>query len=137
MRYLFPLIALSGGGETHLIPDVAAYLDFVRGRTVGERFALMRRIWDWRIYDWIDRDLTDAWIVRDDAGRIVAPGSLGDPKPKPRRRPHFDHRRGPVPFCGKRVHQKHDAPRKRHGGRGVAIRARLLHGGDPRLDVDE
>jgi hypothetical protein len=139
MRHLFPLTAFSGGGRTLPIPDVDAYHAFARGRLLGEHLAGMRRVWCWRTHEYVDRDVTDAWFVRDAAGRVVVPGAFGDPatlRAACRRRGDFEHRGGPVPFCGKRCHQRHDAPRKRHGGRGVVARARAFHAGDPLRELD-
>lgn len=138
MRYLFPLTAISGGGSTILIDGVEGFRAFCRGRTIGERFAAMRRVWDWRLNDYVERDLTDCWIVRDDRGRVVLPGVFDEPRStnwKKRcrnRRRDFDFRDGPVPGVRNRCRQKHDAPRKRHGGRGVVARIGAFHSGDPR-----
>lgn len=141
MRYLFPLTAISGGGVTTLIQNVAAFHDFVRGRLVGERFADMARVWNWRLRDYVERDLADAWIVRDDRGRTIGANSFG-PSPTvhwrdlPRNRwRQFTFRDGPVPGVHGYCHQRHDAPRKRHGGRGVEARNRLLHSGDPLREI--
>lgn len=138
MRHIFPLTAFSGDGRTLPIPNVDAYHAFARGRVLGERIAGMRRAWCWRTHEYVDRDVTDAWVVRDAAGRVVIPGAFGDPAAPAarRRRGDFEYRVGPVPFCGKRCHQRHDAPRKRHGGRGVVARTLAFHTGDPLAEID-
>jgi len=142
MRYLFPLTAVAGDGRTTLIYGVAAFRDFARTHVIGERFAAMARVWDWRTHAYVDRDVSDDWIVRDDRGRVVTGGSFG-PHPTVHWRdlPHNRWRRyafrdGPVPGVHGMCHQRHDAPRKRHGGRGVAARSRLLHSGDPLRELD-
>ena len=142
MRHLFPLTAISGGGATMLIDDVDGFRAFCRKRTVGENFAVLRRTWDWRIRDYVENDITDAWIIRDDRGRVVTAKSFG-PAPVVHWRdlPHnrwrlFDHRDGPVPGLNRRRWGTHDAPRKRHGGRGVVARTKAFHSGDPRLEVE-
>lgn len=141
MRYLFPLTAISGGGSTLLLHDVEGFRAFCRGRVIGERFAAMRRVWDWRIRDYVERDVTDCWIVRDDRGRVVLPTVFDEPvsvnwkKRCRNRRRDFDHRDGPVPGLNRRRWGTHDAPRKRHGGRGVAARIEAFHSGDPLLEV--
>lgn len=138
MRHIFPLTAFSGDGRTLPIADLDGYHAFARGRMLGERIAAMRRVWCWRTHEYVDRDVSDAWVVRDAAGRVVIPGAFGDISARihHRRRHDFEHRGGPVPFCGKRCHQRHDAPRKRHGGRGVVARTRAFHSGDPMQEVD-
>lgn len=142
MPYLFPLTAISGGGETRVIDTVDAFNAFVRGRVIGARFCEMRRVWDWRAYTFVERDISDAWIVRDDAGRIVLATSFDKPrsgnwkKRRRNRRGDFEFRDGPVPGLIRRRWGTHDAPRKRHGGRGVAVRIRTFHRRDPRLDME-
>ena len=142
MRHLFPLTAISGGGETRIIPDVDAFRVFADGRLIGERFAVMRLVWDHRTLDYVARDLADAWIVRDDRGRVVLADAFEVPrsgnwkKRRRNRRGDFDFRDGPVPGLLRRRWGTHDAPRKRHGGRGVAARILTFHSGDPRDDAE-
>lgn len=142
MRHLFPLTAISGGGETRVIEDVDAFRAFAKGRVIGVRFALMRRTWDWRTYAYVDNDVTDEWIVRDDAGRVVLATTFDVPpagnwrKRLRNRRGDFDFRDGPVPGLIRRRWGTHDAPRERHGGRGVAARTEAFHSGDPRLEIE-
>lgn len=142
MHYQFPLTAISGGSKTILINNIAEFHAFAKGRVIGYNFTMLSRVWDARARCYVDRDVTDTWIIRDDCGRVVLADAFGRaPQIDWRNHPkyrwcQFDYRDGPVPGICRGRRRKQVGNRKRHGGRGVAARIRFLHSGDPRLEIE-
>lgn len=142
MRYLFPLVATSRLGDTILLASPDEVRVFVRGRRIDDHLSWWGSEYDrdTRTFRTVRR--TGEWILRDDAGLPVPPAAF-EPVPganwrkrRFKRRGDFEHRNGPVPHVRPRYRRKSAAARKRHGGRGVAIRTALLHAGDPWSEVE-
>lgn len=129
MRYLFPITAINRDGGTKVLHSAADVLNFVskyRNRyhitLVGEEWIRDgEALWSWRSNEPIE----NLWILRDDRGhpvdwKVFAPTRVHYKD----RKGNFEHRNGPVPrLYHSRAGCKQDAPRKRHGGRGVLARA--------------
>ena len=122
MIYIFPVTAIHAGGDTRILNNVDEMLDFARKRQVGTE-------WNSSVNEYGECIIASCneWILRDDAGRPVNYRDLLPPRKdyKKRRKAHT-YRSGPVPgIWHTRAGWKQDAPRKRHGGRGVLARAEM------------
>lgn len=128
MRYTFPIIAINRDGNTHLLYTVQEVLNFVYstrqhrwgGYNVGQYWTDYASSWD----RYKNNGHHNEWILRDDRGCVVDWNEFVPPREnwKNRKGVHT-FRDGPVPHrCGRRGCTRFDAPRKRHGGRGMILR---------------
>lgn len=129
MRYLFPITAINRDGGTKLLYTAADVLDFVSKQRTRYHYYLVGDYWT-RGGEalWSGRSnepIQNLWILRDDRGHPVDWEVFAAPRVcRKDRKGNFEHRNGPVPRLYRgRAGCKQDAPRKRHGGRGVLARA--------------
>ena len=124
MKYQFPLIAINRDDSTRLFYTAAEFRAFAFDRRNGGVDAEWVTYASDSLWARLRGDCTtNEWIVRDDRGRPVDKNVfwIKYPNWKNRKGKHV-YRDGPVPSLRYWGRQKHDAPRKRHGGRGVALR---------------
>ena len=137
MNYLFPVTAINRDGTTRVLDTVADVLAFVHSIPTT-RYAQVRVGQEWLNYDprwsWLTTNAVDnEWILRDDRGRpvdfndFIPADSRNWKKRRRNKRGNFIFRDGPVPGRGsyRGCGTCQDAPRKRHGGRGVVLRAEM------------
>lgn len=125
MKYLFPVTAINRDGSTRVLNRVADVVDFVRSLRRNEKVGEEWTGHDFYVFGVGYRPTYNDWILRDDAGRPVDHRPLMPTRPNwKNRKGNHEYRNGPVAHAGNyRGCYKFDAPRKRHGGRGVLARA--------------